>query len=122
MRGRKLLRRKMMLAIEPISGRTAELRHPRLHPANTAARDRNRVVVGGFHLNHLTITRSPVPDNPLNIDDVTAMNANEPVAIKPLFNVADGEGTKELVRPVEDVGVVRIGVNGDDVLDGNEMG
>src|SRR5215467_12508997 len=78
-------------------------------------------MVGRIHLDHLTVTRSPIPDNPLDIDDMAAMNANEPVAIKPLFNVADGQGTKELVRPIEDVGVVRIGVNGDHVLHGNEI-
>jgi len=62
-----------------------------------------------------------MPNDPIDIDDVAAVNANEPVLVEARFHFADRQWTKQLEGAVEDICVVSIGVNGDNVFDGNEL-
>ena len=60
-------------------------------------------------------------NDPVDIDDVAAVNANKPVLVEPRFHFADRQWTKQLEGTVEDIGVVSVGVNGDNVFDRNEL-
>ena len=94
---------------------------PGLQPADAAAADGNGVVVAGRKLDHLTVAVSSMSNDPVDIDDVAAVNANKPVLVEPRFHFADRQWTKELEGAVEDIGVVSVGVNGDNVFDRNEL-
>jgi len=78
-------------------------------------------VVAGSKLDHLAVAVSSMSNDPVDIDDVAAVNANKPVLVEPRFHFADRQWTKELEGAVEDIGVVSIGVNSDNVFDGNEL-
>ena len=41
--------------------------------------------------------------------------------VKPRFDIADGERAKQFVIAVEDIGVVRVGVDRDHLLDRQKM-
>ena len=67
---------------------------------------------------------SPVrlmPDHARDVHDVAAVHADEAVGVEPLLDVADRERAEQLFLPVEDGGVVRVGVDRDHVLDGDEL-
>src|SRR6202044_191492 len=63
-----------------------------------------------------------VADHPLDINDVAAMDAHEALLVEAGFDVADRQRAEPLVVAVEDGGVVRVGVDGDHVVDCDEMG
>src|SRR5262249_53034264 len=118
-----LLRCDMVFATRGgIKWHPSECRHARLQPGNAAAAHRNHVIASGLHLDHVVVARSSIADDALEIHDVAAMDANEPAAVEPGFDVADPERTKQPVLAVENIGVVRVGVNRDDILDGKEVG
>ena len=50
------------------------------------------------------------------------MNAQEAAAVEPRFDVADRERTEQLVVAIEDRGVMGVGMDRDDVVDGQELG
>ena len=79
-------------------------------------------MMDGIHLDQFAVTGSVVPDHPLNIDNMAAMDADEPAAVEPGFDIADGQRAKQLVVAVENVGVMRVGVNGDHLVDRDETG
>src|SRR5580692_7059150 len=95
---------------------------PRFEPADPAPADRHRIILSGVHLDHFVVAGAPIADHPLDIDDVAAMDAHEAVLVQALLDVADRQGAEQLIAAVEDSGVMRIGVDGDDVVDGDEMG
>ena len=41
--------------------------------------------------------------------------------VEPRFDIADGERAKQFVVAVEDIGVVRVGMDGDYLLDGKKV-
>jgi hypothetical protein len=47
-----------------------------------------------IHLDHFAVAGPLISEHALNIDDMAAMNADEPVAVESRFDVADGEGAK----------------------------
>ena len=53
---------------------------------------------------------------------MAAMHADEPAPVEPRFDVADRQRAEQLGGAVEHVGVVRIGVDRDDVVDRDELG
>src|SRR5712671_8076986 len=115
-----LLRCEMVAAAQAVSEyRAGDRGHPRLQQADPAPADRDRWPA--MHLDHLVVAGTLVADDALDIDDMAAMNPDEPVVVEPRFDVADGERAKQLVVAVEDVGVVRIGMDRDDVVHGDEM-
>ena len=94
---------------------------PGLQPADAAAADGNGVVVAGSKLDHLAVAVSSMSNDPVDIDDVAAVNTNKPVLVEPRFHFADRQWTKQLEGAVEDICVVSVGVNGDNVFDRNEL-
>ena len=94
---------------------------PGLQPADAAAADGNGVVVAGRKLDYLAVAVSSMSNDPVDIDDVAAVNTNKPVLVEPRFHFADRQWTKQLEGAVEDIGVVSVGVNGDNVFDRNEL-
>src|SRR3984957_17293424 len=122
-RRRRLLSRcKMMAAAQPgIRIVAGQRRDPRFEPADAAPADRHRVILPGVHLDHFVVAGSLVADHSLDIDDVAAMDAHEAVLVEAGFHIADGQRTEQLVVAVEDGGVMRVGVDGDHVVDGDEM-
>src|SRR5712671_513468 len=116
-----LLRCEMVAAAQAVSEyRAGDRGHPRLQQADPAPADRDRW--SAMHLDHLVVAGTLVADDALDIDDMAAMNPDEPVVVEPRFDVADGERAKQLVVAVEDVRVVRIGVDRDNVVHGDKMG
>src|SRR5262249_15634516 len=63
-----------------------------------------------------------ISDNPLDIDDVAAMDPHEAALVESRLHVADRQRTKQLVVAVEDVRVVRVGVDRDHLIDRDKMG
>jgi hypothetical protein len=49
-------------------------------------------------------------------------HADKPVLVESRFHIADGQGTKKLVVSIEDISVMRIGVDRHDILDRNKLG
>ncbi len=49
------------------------------------------------------------------------MNAHEAAFVEPRLDVANGQRTKQLVIAVENIRVVRVGMDGDDVIHGEKM-
>src|SRR5260370_33217070 len=74
-----------------------------------------------IQLDHLAVAGPLISEHALNIDDMAAMNADEQLAVESRFDVADGEGTEKLVVAVEDVSVMRVGVDRHYILHGDEM-
>src|SRR5579863_1321696 len=95
--------------------------HPRFQHADAAAADRNHVMLRAGHLHQVVVAGTLVTDDAVEIDDVTAMDADEPRLVEARLDVADGERTKQLVVAVEDVAVMRVGVNRYDVLNRDEL-
>ena len=60
-------------------------------------------------------------NDPVDVDDVTAVDANEPVLVEPRFHFPDRQRTKQLEGAVEDICVVSVGVNGDNVFNSDEL-
>ncbi len=52
---------------------------------------------------------------------MAAVDADEAAGVEPRLDDADGQRAEQLGLAVEDIGVMRIGVDGDDVLDRHEM-
>ena len=99
----------------------ARLGDPRLQPADAAAADRNGVVVAPGKLHQLAIAVSPMADHPVDVDDVAAVDANEPILVEARFHFADGQRTEQLARAVEHVCVMGVGMDRNDVFDGYEL-
>src|ERR1700716_3846170 len=111
----------MVAAAQAVSEyRAGERGHPRLQQARPARADRDRLPA--MHLDHLVVAGTPVADDALDIDDMAAMNPDEPFVVEPRFDDADGERAKQLVVAVEDVSVVRVGMDRDNVVHGDKMG
>src|SRR6267154_1341592 len=105
----------MVAAAQAVSEyRAGDRCHPRLQQTDPAPADRDRWPA--MHLDLLVVAGTLVADDALDIDDMAAMNPDEPVVVEPRFDVPDGERAKQLVVAVEDVGVVRIGMDRDDVV------
>src|SRR5262249_13148251 len=60
-------------------------------------------------------------DDPINVDDVTAVDANEPLLVESRFHFADRQRTEQLQGAVEDVCVMSVGMNSDNIFDGDEL-
>src|SRR5271170_7848118 len=73
------------------------------------------------HLDQFAVAGALVADDPVDIDDVAAVNTDKAIIVEPRLDVSDGERAKQRVVAVEDVSVMRIGMNRDDILHGNEM-
>src|SRR5271156_2557637 len=116
-----LLRCKMPAVQRRVRIRAGERGHPRPEPRDPAPADRHGIIVRGVHLDQFVVAGPLVADHAIDVDDVAAMNAHEAVFVEPRFDVADGERTKQLVVTVEDISVMRVGVNGDDILHRKEM-
>jgi hypothetical protein len=91
-------------------------------PRRATAAHGHRVVVARSHFNQFSIAVSPVSHHTVNVDDVAAVDANETVLVEPRLHFTDCQWTKQLESTVEYVRVVGIGMDGDHVLDGYEMG
>src|SRR5262245_50055822 len=87
----------------------------RLEPAQPAAAGRDGRAVG--QLDRPAVAGALESDDAVEVDDVAAVHPREAGGIEPRLDLADGKRAKQLVAPVEDVGVVRIGVDRDDVVD-----
>jgi hypothetical protein len=94
---------------------------PGFQPAYSAAADWNGVVVGRCQLHQLAVAVPAMSDDPINVDDVTAVDANEPVLVEPRFHFADRQRTEQLQGAVEDVCVMSVGVNSDNIFNGDEL-
>src|ERR1700722_6831349 len=93
---------------------------PRLEPADSAAAHPHGRAVR--QLDRAAVAGALDADHPVEIDDVTAVHAGEAPGIEAGFDLADGERAEELVATVENVSVVRVGVDRHDVLDGHVLG
>src|SRR5215469_10000076 len=82
---------------------------PGFEPAEPAAADRDRRAVR--QLDRAAVARSLEAEHP-----------DEAPGIEPRLYLPDGERAEELVTAVENMGVVRIGVDRDDVLDRHILG
>src|SRR2546426_9863481 len=89
--------------------------------AEATAADRDGVTVDCGELDDAIIARPLQSHHPVDIDDVAAVHANEPMSVEPRLDIADRERAKQLGSPVEDIRVMCIGMDGDDVVDGDEM-
>ena len=67
------------------------------------------------------IAAPPQSDDAFQIDDVAAVHADKMRVVQPRLHLSDRQRTEELRGSVEDLGVVRIRVHGDDVADRDEM-
>src|ERR1700691_6091026 len=94
---------------------------PRFQRTDAAAADRHQIMVYAGHLDQLVVAGAFVADDAVDIDDVTAMNADKAAIVQPRFDVSDCERAKQLVVAVKDEGVVRVGVDRDDLLHGEKM-
>ena len=74
------------------------------------------------HLDQFVVAGAFVADDPVDIDDVAAVNPDKATIVQSRLDVADCERAKQLVVAVEDIGVVRVSVNRDDLFDGKKMG
>ena len=74
------------------------------------------------HLHELVVAGSLVAHDTVDIDDVAAVYTHKAAAVEPRFDFADGQRTKQLVAAIKHVGVVRISVNRDDLIDRYKMG
>src|SRR3984957_6321110 len=92
----------------------------RLEPADSAAAHRHGP--GVRQLDRAPVARARDADHPVEIDDVTAVHAGEAPGIEAGFDLAYGERAEELIPTVKNVGVVRVGVNRHDVLNGHVLG
>src|SRR5215470_8907976 len=104
--------------IDPLPGPGADAG---FQPADAAAADWNGVVVSRGQFHQLTVAVPAMSDDPIDVDDVTAVDANEPVLIEPRLHFADRQRTEELQGAVEDICVMSVGVNSDDIFDGDEL-
>ena len=100
---------------------TAQTRDARFQRTDAAAADRHEARRSAGHFDQLVVARAPVADDPSDIDDVAAMNADKMPVVEPRFDITDSERAKQFVVAVEDVGVVRVGVDGDYLLDGKKV-
>src|SRR3977135_3652756 len=111
----------MVAAAQAVSEyRARERVPPRLQQADPAPADRDRLPA--THLDHLVVAGTLVADDALDIDDMAAMNPDEPFVVKPRFDVADGERAKQLVVAVDDESVKRVGMDRDNVVHREKMG
>src|SRR5271170_7076173 len=96
-------------------------RDARFQPSDAAAAHRHRIVVRSVHLDQFIVAGTLIADHAVDIDDMTAMDADEAAFVEAGLDVADSERAKQFVAAVEDISVMRIGVDRDHVIDGNEM-
>src|SRR5579883_1747629 len=94
---------------------------PGFERADTASAHGNGVTMNGRHLHQFVVPRALVADDPIEVDDVAAVNADKAVLVEPRFHVADGEWTEQLVVAIEDVGVMGVGVDRDHLVHGEKM-
>ena len=78
-------------------------------------------MIAGGHLHQFAIAVSPMADHSVDVDNVAAVDANEPILVEARFHFADGQRTEQLTRAVEHVCVMGVGMDRDDVLDGYEL-
>src|SRR5208282_807974 len=117
-----LLRCKTMPAAQRKGGiDTRERGDPRFERADTAAADRYQIVIDAGHLDQFVVAGALVADDPLDVDDVAAVNTDKTAVVEPRFDVADRERAKQFVVAVENVGVMRVGVDRDHILHGEKM-
>src|SRR5215510_11501370 len=93
---------------------------PRPQAAKTATAYRHRVAVGEF--DDAVVAGAFQAHHAIDVDDMAAMHPHETGAVEPRLDVADRQGAEKLGAAVKYIGVVRIGMDGDHVLHGNEMG
>src|SRR5271168_2969760 len=74
------------------------------------------------HLEQFVVAGAHVADDPVDIDNVAAVNTGKAIIVEPRSNVSDSERAKQRVVAVEDVSVMHIGMNRDDIVHSNEMG
>ena len=91
-----------------------------LQPVETVPADGNRVAPLAGKLDDAVVARALQPGDVLQIDDMTAMDPEEPAGIQTLLDFADGKRAEELASTVEDGGVMGIGMDGDDRLHGRK--
>ena len=91
-------------------------------PGQPAAADRHGVGLQGGQLDQAGIAHALQPDDAVDIDDMAAMDADEAVGVQPRLDDADGQRAEQLRLAVEDIGVVGVGVDGDDVVDRHDSG
>src|SRR5258708_6078818 len=90
-------------------------------PGDAAAADGHRVGIAAFELDQAVVAGTLETNDRCDVYDVAAMDAREARRIQPGLDVTDGQRTEILCRPVEDVGVVGVGVDRDNAVDGDEM-
>src|SRR5215467_9975000 len=104
--------------IDPLPGPGADAG---FQPADSAAADWNGVVVGRSQFHQLTVALPAMSDDSIDVDDVTAVDANEPALVEPRLHFANRERTKDLQVAVEDIRVMSVGMYSDDIFDGDEL-
>src|SRR5208282_321132 len=100
---------------------TGECSNPRFERADAAAAHWHQIGMCAGHLDQFVVAGALVADDPADVDDVAAVNPDKTTVVEPRFDVADGQRAKQLVVAVKDISVMRVGMNRDHVVDGDEM-
>ena len=93
----------------------------RFQRADTSAADGHEAWSSAGHFDQFVVARPPIADHAIDVDDVATMHADEMPLIEARFNVANGERAKQFVVAVENVRVVRVGMDRDHLLHGEKM-
>src|ERR1700752_4350647 len=93
---------------------------PRLKQAESAAADRYAVTVCPSEFDHAVLAGAPKAGYAVDIDDRAAVNADEATPIQSRFDRSDGERAEPFGRAVENIGVMGVGMDRDNVVDGND--
>src|SRR5215468_2379624 len=89
--------------------------------SEATAADRYGIAIASRQFDDAIVAGAPEPDHPVQVDDMAAVDPHEPGAVETPFDVADRQAAEIFRSPIKDVGVMGIGVDGDDVVHGNEM-
>src|SRR5262249_18812650 len=95
--------------------------NPGLERAHTAARHRHRIAILRGELDQPAVSGSLEADYAIEVDDVAAVHAHEAGGVETRFDVTDCQRTEQLRRSGEDISVMGVGVDGDDIVDRDEL-
>lgn len=94
----------------------------RLHPGQSAAAHRDCVGVMPVQFQQTVVALPFQSDDPIEVDDVASVDTGEMHRIKARLDIADGQRAEIFSRPIKDIRVMRVRMDGHDRVDREKTG